>query len=200
MKIKKVCVYCASSDLSDRSYLEAAKELGEILAGESIEIVYGGGSAGSMGKLAEGALSKGGNVTGIIPQFMYNLEWGHEGLTELKIVETMNERKEQMVIDTDAAIALPGGSGTFEELFDTLTMKRLGQYLSPIIFVNINNFFDPCIELLDRSIEEKFMDERSRNMWSVVTTPSEVINAILNSPEWSKDSLRFAALRSNKKP
>lgn len=198
MRIKKVCVYCASSDLSDPSYLNAAKELGEILAGESIQIVYGGGSAGSMGKLAEGALSKGGIITGIIPQFMYNLEWGHEGLTELKIVETMNERKEQMVIDTDAAIALPGGSGTFEELFDTITMKRLGKYLSPIIFVNINNFFDPCIELLNRAIEEKFMDERSRNMWSVAGSPSEVINAILNSPEWSEDSLRFAALRSNK--
>ena len=198
MDINKVCVYCASSDLSDEVYLNAAGELGKILAGESISIVYGGGSAGSMGRLADGALSKGGNVIGIIPEFMYNLEWGHEGLTELRIVETMNERKEQMVKDTDAAIALPGGSGTFEELFDTITMKRLGQYLSPIIFVNINNFFDPCIELLDRAIEEKFMDVRSRNMWKVVNKPAEVIGAIKNSPEWTKESLNFAALRLNK--
>ncbi len=198
MKINKVCVYCASSDLSDISYLNAARELGEILAEHSISIVYGGGSAGSMGMLAEGALSKGGNVIGIIPQFMYNLEWGHDRLSELRIVETMNERKEQMVKDTDAAIVLPGGSGTFEELFDTITMKRLGQYLSPIIFVNVNRFFDPCIQLLDRSIEEKFMDERSRNMWSIVEQPSDVISAIISSPSWSQDSVNFATLRNTK--
>ncbi len=195
MKIEKVCVYCASSDLSDQSYLNAAKELGEILASESISLVYGGGSAGSMGMIADGALSKGGKVIGIIPQFMYDLEWGHNGLSKLIIVETMNERKEQMVKDTDAAIVLPGGSGTLEELFDTITMKRLGQYLSPIVFVNINGFFDPCLEMLERAIEEKFMDERNRLMWTVVDSPSEVIDAIKNSPAWSTDSVKFATLR-----
>ncbi len=198
MKINKVCVYCASSDLSDISYLNAARKLGEILAEESVSIVYGGGSAGSMGRLADGALEKGGNVVGIIPRFMFDLEWGHEGLSELRIVETMNERKEQMIKDTDAAIVLPGGSGTFEELFDTITMKRLGQYLNPIILVNINRFFDPCIQLLEKSIEEKFMDERSRDMWSVVEQPHDVISAIKNSPRWSQDSVNFATLRKIK--
>ncbi len=195
MKINKVCVYCASSDYSDTVYLNAAYKLGEILAQESITVVYGGGSAGLMGKLAEGALSKKGTVVGIIPQFMYDLEWGHNGLTDLQIVDGMNERKELMRNGTDAAIALPGGSGTFEELFETITQKRLGVYLSPIIFVNINGFFDTCIDLLDRAISEKFMDERSRNMWTVVNDSSEVVNAIKNSPEWSSEARNFATLR-----
>jgi uncharacterized protein (TIGR00730 family) len=195
MNINKVCVYCASSDYSDSIYLNAAYKLGEILAEESITIVYGGGSAGLMGKLADGALSKKGKVVGIIPKFMYDLEWGHDGLTELQIVEGMNERKELMRNDTDAAIALPGGSGTFEELFETITQKRLGVYLSPIVFVNINGFFNPCIELLEKAISEKFMDERNRLMWTVVNDSSEVINAIKNSPQWSSEARNFATLR-----
>ncbi len=195
MKINKVCVYCASSDYSDAVYLNAAYRLGEILAQESITVVYGGGSAGLMGKLAEGALSKKGTVVGIIPQFMYDLEWGHNGLTDLQIVEGMNERKELMRNGTSAAIALPGGSGTFEELFETITQKRLGVYLSPIILVNINGFFNSCIELLDKAISENFMDKRSRMMWTVVNDSSEVVNAIKNSPEWSSEARKFATLR-----
>jgi hypothetical protein len=109
----------------------------------------------------------------------------------------MNERKELMRNNTDAAIALPGGSGTFEELFETITQKRLGIYLSPIIFVNIKGFFDPCIELLERAISENFMDERNKLMWSVVNDSSEVINAIKNAPEWSTEARRFATLKKN---
>lgn len=195
MLIRKVCVFCASSDLSDSIYLDAAKELGEILAQKSIHIVYGGGSSGSMGMLANGALSKGGKVTGIIPKFMDDLEWGHDSLTELRFVETMNERKEQMILNTDAAIALPGGSGTFEELFDTITLKRLGFYLSPIVFINIKGFFNPCLELLEKAIEEKFMDPRSRDMWTVINNPSEIIEAITSAPKWSKDAVKFASLK-----
>lgn len=196
--IKRVCVYCASSDYSDKIYLDAAYKLGEILAEASITIVYGGGSAGLMGMLANGALSKGGKVIGIIPQFMYELEWGHEGLTELQIVNNMNERKELMMMNTDAAIALPGGSGTLEELFETITLKRLGVYLSPIIFVNIKNYFDPCIQLLDNAIEEKFMDQRNKQMWKVVDNPDNVLNAITNSPAWTEDARHFATLKKDK--
>lgn len=197
--IEKVCVYCASSDLSDKVYLDAAFELGKTLAENSVTVVYGGGSAGLMGQLAEGTLSKGGKVLGIIPQFMYDLEWGHEGLTELKIVESMHERKRLMLEGTDAAIALPGGSGTLEELFETITIKRLGDYLNPIILVNTNNYFDKLLELLEKSIEEKFMDPRSRLMWTEVKQPSDVLNAIKSAPAWSKDSRNFATLKSGTK-
>ncbi len=196
--IKRVCVYCASSDYSDQVYLNAAYRLGEILAEKSITIVYGGGSAGLMGMLANGALSKGGKVVGIIPQFMYELEWGHEGLTELQIVNNMHERKELMMMNTDAAIALPGGSGTLEELFETITLKRLGVYLNPIILVNIKNFFDPCIQLLENAVIEKFMDERNKLMWKVVDDPSNVLEAIIASPVWTEESRHFATLKKDK--
>ncbi len=197
--IKKVCVFCASSDYSDRIYLNAAYRLGEILAGESITVIYGGGSAGLMGMVANGALSKGGKVIGIIPQFMYDLEWAHEGLTELQIVENMSERKELMRKETDAAIALPGGSGTLEELFETITMKRLGVYLNPIIMVNVNNFFNPCIQLLENAIEEKFMDERNKQMWKVVNDPANVLDAIKKSPQWFEDARHFATLKKDQR-
>ena len=193
--IERVSVYCASSDYADQEYLNSAYKLGQILAENSITLVYGGGSAGLMGMVADGALSKGGKVIGIIPKFMQELEWGHGGISELRIVETMSERKEMMRKNTDAAIALPGGSGTFEELFETITMKRLGIYLSPIIIVNIKNFFNPCIQLLNNAVEEKFMDERNKLMWKVVSEPSEVINAIKHSPGWDENARSFASLR-----
>ena len=197
--INKVCVFCASSDYSNPVFLNAAYKLGEILAGESITIVYGGGSAGLMGKVAEGALSKNGKVIGIMPKFMYDLEWGHNGLTELRIVDNMCKRKDLMMKDTDAAIALPGGSGTLEELFEIITLKRLGVYLSPIIIVNINGFFNPCLQLLENAIKENFMDERNKLMWQTVNEPSEVISAIKSSPHWSEEARQFATLIKDRK-
>ena len=194
--IKKVCAFCASSDLSDIEFLDAAFRVGEILAENSIELVYGGGAAGCMGRIADGSLSKGGKVYGIIPKFMFDLEWGSDKITELKIVESLSERKEMMIEGTDATIVLPGGSGTLEELFEVITLKRLGLYLSPIILVNIKNFFDPCIELLERSIKERFMDERNRQMWNIVDSPRDILQAIKNSYAWSSNSREFATLRN----
>src|SRR5208283_4762849 len=157
--IRKVCVYCASSEKSDAIYLDAARRVGEILAENSIVTVYGGGAIGSMGRLAEGVLAKGGKIIGVIPRFMQELEWDHKGLTELQVVENMRERKHIMLTDSDAAIALPGGSGTLEELMEAISLKRLGIYLNPIVLVNVRGFFDPLLALLRRCIEERFMDE-----------------------------------------
>ncbi len=193
--IKKVCVYCASSELSDNIYLNSAFKLGALLAENSIDIVYGGGAAGSMGSLARGALSQNGKVYGIIPKFMYDLEWGFEEITELKIVDGMPERKRMLIDGVDAVIVLPGGSGTFEEVFETLTLKRLGMFTNPIIFVNTNNYFSPFKELMEKSISEKFMDERHSDMWTIVDKTTDVIDAIDNSPKWSPDSVNFATLK-----
>ncbi|MCI0495990.1 TIGR00730 family Rossman fold protein [candidate division KSB1 bacterium] len=194
MKINRVCVFCASSRQVDNIYLESAYRLGAILAEEGITIVYGGGAVGLMGELARGALAQGGKVIGVIPRFMFDLEWGFQDITELKIVNDMHERKRLVMENADAIISLPGGSGTFDELFEAITMKRLGFYVNPIIIVNVKGFYNPLVELLDNCIAEKFMDARHRLMWSVVNDPEEVLPAIRNSPLWSSDSRHFAAI------
>jgi uncharacterized protein (TIGR00730 family) len=192
MKPERVCVYAASSRQCADVYLEAARELGQILARDSIAIVYGGGSTGLMGALADSALAEGGRVIGVLPEFMGKLEWGHERLTELRLVGDMHERKRRMIAEVGAVIALPGGCGTLEELFEAITWKRLGLYSNPIILVNVAGFFDPCVELLERAIAERFMDGRHRSMWSVVSTPREVLPAIESASPWSEEASRFA--------
>jgi len=194
MKIQKICIFCASSRQVDKIYLEVAYRLGEILANESITIVYGGGAVGLMGALANGALAVGGEVIGVIPQFMYELEWGHEEITELKIVKDMHDRKKLVMENSDAIIALPGGCGTFEELFEALTLKRLGFYLNPIVLVSVNGFYDPLIRQLEHCINEKFMDARHREMWSVVNHPDEVLRAINNALKWTTEARHFASI------
>jgi len=194
MNINKVCVFCASSRQTDSIFQDSAYRLGTILAKNSIKIVYGGGSVGLMGHLAEGALSKGGTVIGVIPRFMFDLEWGHQGITELKIVKDMAERKKLVMEGSDAVIALPGGCGTFEELFEALTLKRLGFYLNPIILVNVKGFYNSLIIQLEHCVKEKFMDLRHQSMWSVVDHPEEVLEAIKAAPKWTIDARHFASI------
>lgn len=191
---RAVCVYCASSRTAHADYRAAARRLGEVLAGAGINIVYGGGAAGSMGALADGALAAGGRVIGILPRFMANLEWGHPGLTDLQLVEDLRTRKHLMLTLSQAAIALPGGSGTLEELLEAITLKRLGLYLNPIVLINTRRFFDPLLEVLRRAVEEHFMDTRHLSMWQVVDSPDEIPQALANAPGWSAEARSFAAL------
>jgi uncharacterized protein (TIGR00730 family) len=194
MSIRKVCVYCASSTQADPVYSDAAERLGRILARNSMAIVYGAGGLGSMGRLADGALAEGGQVIGVIPRFMKELEWYHRGISEIVEVEDLHERKRMLVDGVDAVVALPGGSGTLDELLEAISLKRLGSFLGPIVMVNTRGFFDPCIELLERCVEERFMDERHRAMWQVVAEPEEVLEAFRSAPEWSSDAIGFAAI------
>lgn len=190
----RVCVYCASSEHCHPEYMQAAYRLGEILARNSLEIVYGGGALGLMGQVANGALANGGKVFGIMPRFMNELEWGHTRLTELKLVEDMRERKHLMLTGSAAVIALPGGCGTLEELFEAITLKRLAVYLNPIILLNTRHFFDPCVELLRRCVEERFMNPRHLEMWQVVNRPEDILDAIRQSPKWTEQARNFAAV------
>jgi uncharacterized protein (TIGR00730 family) len=191
---RTVCVYCASSRSAHPDYRAAAQRLGEVLAQQGVSIVYGGGAVGSMGALADGALSCGGRVIGILPRFMAELEWGHKGLTDLQLVEDLRTRKHRMLTLSQAAIALPGGSGTLEELLEAITFKRLGLYLNPILLVNTRGFFAPLLEQLERAVEERFMDQRHLLMWQVVATPEEVPAALANAPAWSAEAREFAAV------
>lgn len=192
--IRRVCVYCASSRQADSEYTEAAYCLGRLLAERGITLVYGGGSVGCMGALANGALSLEGRVIGVLPRFMYDLEWGHTGLTELRVVDDLHERKRLMIQDVDGMVALPGGSGTLEELLEAITWKRLGLYLNPIVMVNIRGYFGPLVALLEGAIQERFLDVRHRAMWQVVDRVEDVISAMENAPDWGPDARGFATL------
>jgi uncharacterized protein (TIGR00730 family) len=190
---RSVCVYCASSTSCAPAYHEAARRLGAALAEAGFAVVYGGGAVGSMGALADGALGRGGHVIGVLPRFMDELEWGHDRLSELHLVDDMRTRKHEMLSRSDAVVALPGGSGTFEELLEAITLKRLGIFLGPIVLVNTRGFFDPLLALLANAVVERFMDERHLAMWQVVAEPEQVPSALAAAPAWSADARRFAA-------
>lgn len=195
MEIKKVCVYCASSNQVAQHYFKAAEELATALVKANITIVYGGGGMGLMGKIADTAIQLGGSVTGIIPRFMKEVEWAHQSVTELVLVEDMHERKKKLIEGTDAVLALPGGSGTLEELFEVITLKRLGMYTKPIVILNINGFYDPLIALMERFISERFMAEYHRDMWTVTDDPTSIVEVIRNAPVWKDNAIDFAALK-----
>ena len=190
----RVLVFCASSKSADPVFREAARTLGALLARSGCTVVYGGGAEGSMGALADGALEADGHVVGIQPTFMAELEWTHNRISELHLVETMAERKSLMLASCDAIVTLPGGSGTFEEVFEAITAKRLGLFLGPIVFVNQRGYFDPCLAQLERCVEHDFMDPRHLNMWSVVDEAEDVMAAIASAAPWSKEARDFAAI------
>jgi len=193
--LRSVCVYCASSQACDAEYHEVARRLGDLLARAGCTVVYGGGRAGSMGALADGALAAGGHIVGVIPRFMVDLEWGHDDLTELHVVEDMRTRKHEMLTRASAVVALPGGTGTLEELFEAITLKRLGLFLGPIVIVNTRGYYDALLDQLAVAIERRFMDARHAAMWTVVATPEDVLPAISSSPSWGADSRDFAVVR-----
>ena len=147
-----------------------------------------------MRSVEDGALEKGGKAVGVIPHFMVEQNWHHTGLTELLITEDMHERKQTMARMSDAVIALPGGCGTMEELCEIITWKQLGLYLNPIVILNIDGYYDSLIAQLDKAVEEHFMGEIQKNIWSVATTPAEAVEIIRNSPRWDATVRKYAAL------
>lgn len=192
--IKKVCVYCASSSKVNSQYVETARKLGKILAENDLELVYGGGSVGLMGVLADSVLENDGRVTGVIPRFMVEVEWQHNGLTELVLTETMHERKEKMAELADAVVALPGGCGTMEELLEMITWKQLGIHSQPIVIVNVNEYYTHLLAQFQQAADELFMRPQHLEMWSVVTDADEVLRAIENGKDIHEDMRRFAKI------
>ena len=190
--LNKICVYCASSTQSDEEYRNAARETGRLLARTGCEVIYGGGSLGSMGALADGILDEGGRVIGVLPEFMQELEWGHQKLSELKIVSSLHERKLEMIEKADGIIALPGGSGTFEELLEALTWKRLALYTNPIVLLNTRNYYQAFQKMMKQAVDEHFMHAQHLQMWSLVDHPQELIPALRNAPDWDLDKIGLA--------
>ncbi|NOU16507.1 MAG: TIGR00730 family Rossman fold protein [Bacteroidales bacterium] len=190
----RICVYCASSSKVDKAYFEATQKLAEDMAVRGITLVYGGGSAGLMGCIADNVLKNKGQVVGILPRFMDKVEWGHKGLTQLTLVKDMHERKKLLIKDVDAVVALPGGCGTLEELMEVITLKRLGKFTKPIIILNTNGFYDHLKLLLEKMIHEHFMRAEHVEIWQFVDQPEDIIPAIENAPKWDSSAIKFAAV------
>lgn len=193
-QIHSVCVYSASSTKIASVYFEAAEKLGSLLAKQHIRLINGAGSIGLMRSVADAVLENGGEVTGVIPHFMVEQNWHHTGLTELIEVTSMHERKQKMANLSDGIIALPGGCGTLEELLEIITWKQLGLYLNPIIILNVNGFFGPLLEMLERAIEENFMRRQHGDIWKVARTPEEAVELLQTTPVWDASIRKFAAI------
>ena len=191
-KMQTICVYCASSDHCKPIFLDSAYAFGNILAKAGIDIIYGGGSTGLMGRLADGAIAGNGHVHGIIPQFMQNLEWGHKGISILEEVEDMHTRKFLMMKKSDGIVALPGGCGTLEELLEAITWKRLGLAHQPIVIANIDGFYDDLIAMLKKTVDEKFMREEHLSMWHVVNSVEDILPTLSSIDPWPTDAISYA--------
>jgi len=190
--VKKVCVYCASSDKIDTKYFEATEKLARALVKNNTTVVYGGGARGLMGKLADTVLAAKGRIIGIMPHFMKEVEFHHKDVNEFIFTADMHERKKQFMVGVDALITLPGGCGTFEELMEAITLKRLGIFTKPIVILNQDGYYDKLLEMMEHAINQGFMGEKHRDIWTVFEDPEKIIEAIQLAKPWSQDAIKFA--------
>ncbi len=187
--MKSICVYCGSSMGSSPSLAAAARELGQTLAAANLELIYGGGRVGLMGVLADAVLEAGGRVQGVIPQALADREVAHAGLTQLHVVDTMHQRKAMMAELSDGFIALPGGLGTFEELFEIWTWAQLGMHSKPIGLLNVASYFELLLQFLDHATSQQLLKPVHRDLLLVSNRPDALLSqmqsaAPVNTPKW----------------
>lgn len=175
-----VCVFCGSGSGLNAVYSEDARKFGSLLAKSSVQLVYGGGNIGLMGKLADAVMQGGGKVTGVIPSFLLRREVGHRGITNLEVVDSMHQRKQRMADLADAFVALPGGWGTLEELAEILTWKQLGLISQPVFLLNTNRFFDPLFEQMRLMVREGFLRQGYFELLQIANTPEELLSMLLH--------------------
>lgn len=194
MSLTSVCVFCASSMPPDPRYRQAAAELGKMIAARQIDVVYGGGRVGLMGALADAAIEEGGRVVGVIPVGLFSREIGHTGLSELREVASMHERKRLMYDLSDGFIALPGGLGTLEELAEVATWTQLGLHSKPVVLLDVDEFWKPLVQLLDRMVQVGLLKELNRKIIRVANTPEDAIASLQPIPsfveKWITDEER----------
>jgi uncharacterized protein (TIGR00730 family) len=176
--MRAIGVFCGSSAGVDPAYTHMARKLGELLAQQSIALVYGGAQVGLMGSVADAALAAGGRVIGVIPRMLMTRELGHPGLTELRVVETMAERKQVMMDLSDAFIALPGGIGTLDELFEVWTTTQLGQHSKPCGLLNVQGYFDQLLGFLDHAVAQGFLREQHRQQLRLNEDPAALLRQL----------------------
>ena len=171
----RICVYAGSNPGRDPAYAEAAAALARALVERRIGVVYGGGKVGLMGAVADAALAAGGEVIGVMPQALIDREIGHDGLTELRVVGSMHERKAQMAELSDGFVALPGGAGTLEELIEVYTWSQLGLHRKPMGVLNVSGYYDGLAALLDHALAEGFLRPQHRAAMHFAATPAELL-------------------------
>ncbi|MBK7996831.1 MAG: TIGR00730 family Rossman fold protein [Blastocatellia bacterium] len=187
--MKRICVFCGSTFGAKQEYKKAAQELGQLMAKKNIGLVYGGGNVGLMGEIANAVLKADGNVIGVIPNFMVEKELAHRQLTELKVVNSMHERKALMAELSDGFIALSGGIGTFEELFEILTWRQLGIHNKPCGILNVANYYDKLIDFINYSVEEEFVKSETRDLIFVESESTKLLERFLNYPTKDQETL-----------
>ena len=180
--MNRIAVYCGSSSGSSPLFKLAATELGALIASQDIVLVYGGARIGLMGAVADAALAAGGDVIGVIPEALTLDEVVHNGLTHLEVVGSMHERKARMLDLADAAVAMPGGLGTLDELFEALTWAQLHFHAKPIGMLNLDGYFDALLGFLDHSVATGFLSERNRALLLDATTPELLVRRLLKAP------------------
>jgi uncharacterized protein (TIGR00730 family) len=173
-----VCVFCGSSFGINPIYKQAAETLGKLMPSHGMKLVYGGGNVGLMGTVADAVMQSGGEVIGVIPDFLSRREVAHQGLTRLEVVGSMHERKKRMADLSHAFIALPGGWGTLEELAEVLTWRQLGLVSQPVALLNINNFFDPLLDQLRKMVQEGFVNPKNFEILKIGTSPEQILQVI----------------------
>ena len=187
--MQSICVYCGSANQASREYFLAAREVGEILARRGLSLIYGGGRTGLMGAVADGVLENGGQVTGVITESMNTPELAHTGLTRLEVTATIHQRKARMYALADGYIALPGGYGTLDELFETLTWAQIGEHQKPVGILNVNGYYDPLLEMLDRAVTEKFLFPEHRRALLCESDPEKLLDR-MNAYQHPQEAVR----------
>jgi len=173
-----VCVYCGSRHGASPRFTEAARAVGRLIGERGWQLVYGGGNVGLMGEVADATLAAGGRVIGVIPQRLVHKEVGHRGLSELHIVQTMHERKQMMAEKAQAFVALPGGIGTLEELFEVWTWRHIGYHDQPIGLLNVDGFYDPLLAFMQRTLDQGFIDAEQQAMLAVEAEPERLLDRL----------------------
>lgn len=188
----KIAVYCASSSKLRPVFYDMAAELGRLMAQRGHTLLNGAGTMGLMGASADACLEAGGQAVGVIPQFMVDEGWAHQGMTSLVITQTMHERKARLAEMSDACIVLPGGLGTYDEFFDIVTLKQLGLYLKPIIILNTDGFYDRLLAHLSYAMDEHMLRTEHAEAWCVATTPAEALDLCEQTPLFDADIRKLA--------
>ncbi len=178
--MNSICIYCGSSDKTKPIYLEAAYEMGKEIAQRDLLLWFGAGSTGLMGAVADGALEAGGEVIGVIPDYFNTPVLAHQGLTKLEVVASMREQMERLMEQSDSFIALPGGYGTYKELFETLTLAQIGRHQKPVGLLNTNNYFSPLLVMIQHTQEEGFIYDEHSDLFTCADNPTDLVDGLIN--------------------